>query len=208
MRRAVVIAAALLAALPPTLAVADGDPASDVLLGQNVFLPYSPVSPTVQRQLYAISDAARRAGYPIRIAVIAAKTDLGVVPALFGKPEAYARFLSSELAGVVNGPVLVVMPNGFGLSARGRQLPVTSLGGVTISPGADGLGTAAVTATERLAAAAGHALPASAASVSADIGASASTVRHSLAAMAVLTLLGAMGIATAFALRVRARRPG
>ncbi len=203
MRRVAVVALIALATLPPSLALADGDPASDVLLGQNVFLPYSPISQTMERRLYAICDAARQAGYPIRIALIAARTDLGVVPALFGRPQAYARFLSSELTGVVNGPVLVVMPDGFGLSARGRALPVQPLVGVSIAPGADGLGAAAVAATERLAAASGHALPASAATASGGLGASASTVRHALVAMVVLAALAAAAIAGAFVLRAR-----
>src|SRR5581483_4766273 len=119
--------AAVVLASAPAVALADGDPASDVLLGQNVFLPYSPISPTMQRRLYAVCDASRRAGYPVRIALIAARSDLGVVPALFGRPQAYARFLSSELAGVVNGPVLVVLPDGFGLVAQGHPLPVKAL---------------------------------------------------------------------------------
>src|SRR5690348_12025229 len=125
MRRLAALAAtlAVVAGLTlPAAALSDGDPASDVLLGQTVFLPYAPISPTVQRQIYAVTAAAAKAGYPLRVALIGAKSDLGVVPALFGKPGQYARFLSSELTGVVNGPVLVVMPSGFGLAARGNAL--------------------------------------------------------------------------------------
>ena len=123
---AVVAAAVLLglgAAVVPGSARADGDPASDVLLGQDVFLPYSPVAPAVQQHLYAVTAAARRAGYPLKVALISATTDLGVVPSLFGKPSSYAQFLSAELAGVVPGPVLVVMPSGFGLAVQGKPGP-------------------------------------------------------------------------------------
>ena len=101
---AVLLGVSLGAGAIPGTARADGDPASDVLLGQDVFLPYSPVSPAVQQRLYAVA-AARRAGYPIKIALIGAATDLGVVPSLFGKPAGYAQFLSAELAGVVAGAV-------------------------------------------------------------------------------------------------------
>ena len=123
---ALVLTALLLAGPLAALALADGDPASDVLLGQDVFLPYSPISTTSEHQLYAVTAAARQAGYPLKVALIAGKSDLGVLPALFGKPAPYARFLSSEMAGVVNGPVLVVMPDGFGLAAKGNALSISS----------------------------------------------------------------------------------
>src|SRR6185437_12299209 len=58
-------------------------------------------------------------------------------------------------------PLLVVMPNGFGLS--GPQQAVASgesaLQAIPISAGGGGLATAALTAVARLAAAAGHQLP-------------------------------------------------
>jgi hypothetical protein len=195
--------AVLMLLLAPSAALADGDPASDVLLGQNVFFPYSPISPSIQRRLYSVCDAARRAGYPVRIALIAARSDLGVVPALFGRPQAYARFLSSELAGVVNGPVLVVMPSGFGLARQGRSLSVAPLARVPVSAGTDGLGTAAIAGVQRVAAAAGHPLPASAELGSGGSGASGQTIRHALIAMAILAALAAVGIAGAFAARAR-----
>jgi hypothetical protein len=202
----VAVAAVLLglgAAVVPGSARADGDPASDVLLGQDVFLPYSPVAPAVQQRLYAVTAAARRAGYPLKVALISATTDLGVVPSLFGKPSSYAQFLSAELAGVVPGPVLVVMPSGFGLAVQGKPRATTPLTGLPIGAGPDGLGTAAVTATERLAAAAGHPLPAGAAGSSA--GAGAATIRHAVTAIAILALLAgaAMGAAA-----VARGRPG
>jgi hypothetical protein len=195
--------AALALMLAPGAALADGDPASDVLLGQNVFFPYSPISQSTQRRLYSVCDAARRAGYPVRIALIAARSDLGVVPALFARPQAYARFLSSELAGVVNGPVLVVMPSGFGLARQGRSLSLAPLARVTVTAGADGLGRAAITGVQRLAAEAGHPLPASAELVSSGSGASGQTIRHALIAMAALAILAAFGIAGALAARAR-----
>lgn len=197
------IAALMGATLAPSLASADGDPASDVLLAQNVFLPYSPISAAIEHRLYSISDAAGLAGYPLRIALIAARSDLGVVPALFGKPQAYARFLSAEMTGVVNGPVLVVMPDGFGLARSGRSLPIGALGTVPVTAGANGLGTAAITATERLADASGHRLPASSASASGTTGASPATVRHALIAIGVLGAIAAIGVGAAFVARSR-----
>jgi hypothetical protein len=206
MRRLAAIVATLVVAAAPAIANADGDPASDVLLGQNVFLPYSQISQRIERRLYAICDAARSAGYPLRIALIGARSDLGVVPALFGKPQAYARFLSAELGGVVTSPVLVVMPDGLGRARDGRPLPDAPLAGLRVAPGTDGLGTAAIAATERLAAAAHHPLPASAIASTGSTAASPSTVRHALIAIAILLALSAAAIAGA--LGARARRAG
>jgi hypothetical protein len=118
-RRAAVRIALLLAAFVlwlPGLAVADGDPASDTLLGENVFYPYSPpVARAVKLKLDAQAAAAKRAGFPIKVALIAAPTDLGAVPSLFGKPQAYARFLDQEISFRGAQPLLVVMPAGYGV---------------------------------------------------------------------------------------------
>jgi hypothetical protein len=191
--------------LTPVPARADGDPASDVLLGQDVFLPYSAISASAQRRLYAVTDAARQAGYPVRIALIGARTDLGVVPSLFGKPGTYARFLSTEVAGVVNGPVLVVMPGGFGLAVQGKPLSVSALRGVAIAPGTDGLAAAGVAATGLLAAAAGHPLPATASPSTVSPGASPETIGHARTAILALAALASAAIAAALLARSRRR---
>lgn len=200
-RTAAALAVALALLAPGGVALADGDPASDVLLSQNVFLPYSSISRAVQNRLYAICDAARASGYPIRVALIGARSDLGVVPALFGRPDAYARFLSSELTGVVNGPVLVVMPNGFGLASQGRTLPSSPVSGVAVAPGTDGLADAAIVAIGRLSAAAGHPLAPSATMPHAGPG--PGTVRHALIAIAILSVVSLIGIGSAFTARNR-----
>lgn len=204
-RAAAVAALGLLVAgqlLSPATVRADGDPASDVLLGQSVFLGYGTVSHAVAGRLYAVSAAAAAHGYPVRVAVIGARTDLGTVPVLFGRPARYARFLSSELP--QPGPVLVVMPQGFGLARGGRALPAGALTGLRVSPAADSLAAAAVTAVERLAAAAGHPLPPGAATSTGSGGASAGTIRHALIGLGVLALLAAAGIAAGWRARGRA----
>jgi hypothetical protein len=200
---ALVLAALVIAGPLAGLALADGDPASDVLLGQDVFLPYSPISTSSEHRLYAVANAAREAGYPLKIALIATKTDLGVLPALFGKPAPYARFLSSELAGVVNGPVLVVMPDGFGLAAKGHALSISALRSITTGSGADALASAAIAATSRLAAGAGHTVTVSSSSAGASLAASPATVRHAMTAILVLAGLAAVGMAGAVVLRLR-----
>jgi hypothetical protein len=168
-----------------------------------VFVPYStPVSNTFQRHLYAVTAAAKRAGYPIKLALIAGRSDLGAVSSLFGRPQRYANFLSYELTGIVSGPLLVVMPSGFGLAVGGSARSTAALAGIAIAPGSGGLARAAITATERLAAAAAHALPAGAAG-GGSLGASGATVRHAVTAVIVLLALAALGIGSGLVRRPR-----
>ena len=103
-------------------ALADGDPASDVLLGENVFYPFSPtVSNRLQAELNAETAAASRAHFPIKVALIASPADLGAIPSLFGKPQEYANFLDREISSSNNSPpLLVVMRSGYG--AQGLDL--------------------------------------------------------------------------------------
>lgn len=97
---------------------ADGDPASDVLLGESVFYPYSPpVSASVEKALGRTTAAAARARLPIKVALIASPVDLGVIPDLFGKPQQYAHFLEQEIAFQKPQPLLVVMAAGYGVQA-------------------------------------------------------------------------------------------
>ena len=152
------LAAVLVGALGPAEARADGDPASDVLLGQDVFYPYTPPVPaSVQGRLNAETAAAKRAGLPIKVALIASPVDLGVIPQLFGKPQAYADFLDKEISFNGPQPLLVVMHAGYGV----QSLPAAATrAAATLSPptgktSAD-LARAAITAVAKLAAASGH----------------------------------------------------
>jgi len=118
---AVVLAVVAVAAVCPPVALADGDPASDVLVYQPVFFPYNPAPPTAQRELNGLVKSADQQGLKIRVAVVQSPRDLGSIPTLFGKPSVYARFLSSELSSIWRDRVLVVMPSGYGL-AQGARL--------------------------------------------------------------------------------------
>ena len=96
---------------------ADGDPASDYLVSGQVFVSSQQgVESSAQRNLLATVGAANRAGFAIRVAIISSDYDLGSITALWRKPALYARFLGLELAPAYRGRLLVVMPNGFGLS--------------------------------------------------------------------------------------------
>ena len=74
------------AALVP-VALADGDPASDYLITQPAFLPFNaPVAKATSSEFLALLAASKKAGFEIRVAVIAAPSDLGAIPILFRKP--------------------------------------------------------------------------------------------------------------------------
>jgi uncharacterized membrane protein YgcG len=152
-----VLAVALLCA--PVPALADGDPASDMLLVQNVFYPFSPpVAPAIQRTLNAETAAAKRAHFPIKVALIASPADLGAIPSLFAKPQQYADFLDQEIS-FFGGKqlLLVVMPNGYGVQGL---TPSGTAAAAKLPPPAgrasDDLARAAIAAVPKLAAAAGH----------------------------------------------------
>lgn len=156
--RAAVLAAlaafAVLFALAPR-SPADSDPASDTLLAQDVFYPYQPaVSQGLTNALNQAVSEAHAAGLQIKVALIGGAVDLGGLPMLFGQPQKYSDFLEKEIA--FNGPVqlLVVMPQGFGLTAVGTPGELASL--AAPQPGPDGLARAAIGAVEKLAADAGH----------------------------------------------------
>jgi cytochrome oxidase Cu insertion factor (SCO1/SenC/PrrC family) len=137
---------------------ADGDPASDVLVYQNLFVTAeSGMSSAQQAEVTNLLASAAREGFPIRVAIIAAPVDLGAVPALFDKPAAYASFLGIELSLVYKQRLLVVMPNGFGFNWTGHSATAAYglLAKVPAGAGGAGLTTATVTAVRTLAAASG-----------------------------------------------------
>jgi hypothetical protein len=151
---------------PLTPALADVDPASDVLLLQNVFVPYQPeVCEQLKDQLKSLTDKTRQAGYPLKVAIIGSRQDLGGAPQFFGNPQGYAKFLGQELAvyghdvarDLSNVPLLVVMPQGFGTYQIRREAAAAAKT-VPIPKGADSneLAKAAALAIPKVATAAGH----------------------------------------------------
>jgi len=159
MRLASILTVLLLSGLlVPLGALADGDPASDVLLGENVFYPYTPPVPgSVQRTLDAETAAAKRAGFPIKVALIASPIDLGVIPDLFGKPQQYADFLDQEISFLGKQRLLVVMAAGYGAQgfAGPAKLAVSGLRAPAGKTSTD-LAQAAIMAVSKLASASGH----------------------------------------------------
>jgi hypothetical protein len=151
-RSRLIAALVLVALLLPVAARADADPASDTLYTGRVFLPLSAkISPRLARELAAVTLEAERAGRPVRVALIASKTDLGGVPQLFGKPTTYARFLASELQFVYPDKVLIVMPQGAALGDHARLVANADVLNTQVEPGPDGLALTAIALVRKLA---------------------------------------------------------
>jgi hypothetical protein len=194
-RLLVAVVAAAFLAVPA--AHADGDPASDYLLAQKTFIPFDAKVPKAQAdQLNAIVEEAKQKGFTIRVAVIATQFDLGAVPSLWRKPETYAHFLGQELFFVYKGRLLVVMPNGHGVSRGGKPLQSAQRVVDTLPKPGDGgaaLATAATRAVQRLAAQSGVRLEIPAAST----GGSTNSDRIMIAAIAgglALLVLAGLGV--------------
>ena len=121
MRRLAALAALALVVVP--LARADGDPASDYMLAVDVFVPFDgKISAARGAQVTALVAEAKQRGFPLKVALIVTRYDLGSVPSLWLHPHEYARFLGQEDFFAFKTRLLVVMPNGYGVSERGKTL--------------------------------------------------------------------------------------
>ncbi len=195
-----VLAVALGAGAAPPRARADGDPASDYLLANQVFLSAQTASMSrAQRQLVELVAEANRAHFAVRVALVPTEYDMGSITELWREPRVYARFLGLELSSTYRGRLVVVMPNGIGVEWAGhaaRPLYAT-LAAARVAPGDRTLASAGEAAVERLAAAAGVrlALP--------EAGSTSADPRHAvgddyvlLAVLAVLACAAVAGVVT------------
>jgi hypothetical protein len=142
---------ALLVGTAPALA--DGDPASDVLPTGNVFLPTPPPGSAAAQKLQEAVQDAYRHGYRLKVAVIASPSDLGAIPGLMNHPQAYAKFLGLELRFYYAGPLLIVMPIGYGVYDSGRTTATEQKILARLKPpgaGVDELTSKAAAVVERL----------------------------------------------------------
>jgi hypothetical protein len=200
-RRIGLVAALLLLVLPTAVARANGDPASDYLLVQSVFLPFNAkVDPKASKELSDTIRAADEKGFKIKVAVIGSRYDLGTAFSLYNKAQKYAQFLGLELSFQYRDHLLVVMPNGFGYSVDGKPDPK----GIAVlqnlpPPGKDPTRQveAATAAIRKLAAASGKPLPAS-------VGGGSSNTRDRITLAAGLVALAALLAAIVFWRRRRA----
>jgi hypothetical protein len=147
----------------PASSRADGDPASDVLVTQTVFVPWDAgVSGTQTAELAALLSLAARHGYPARVALIASASDMGSVTELWRQPQKYANFLGLELALSPHDTILVVMPNGLGAYHPGvaPAIAQAALARARTRAGHGDLAAVGAAAIQSLATADGHDLPA------------------------------------------------
>jgi hypothetical protein len=153
-RRGLAVCAALLAvATTASIARADGDPASDVLPTDSVYFPIDAPSQDAQSSLTSAVNAVYSNGNRVKVAVIATAEDLGAIPSLMNKPDDYAKFLGQELMGFYVGPLLIVMPNGWGVYDGGRSVSAENgvLNGIGVNGSSvDNLVRSAATAVQRL----------------------------------------------------------
>ena len=216
MRRLVVITAILASAalIAAPAGLADGDPASDVLVSNRLFNPVdSGISLSSQAHLEAVLDASARAGFPIRVALIASPSDLGTATVFWTEnPKYYAQYLWLELQDQTPGQILVVMPKGFGLyGARSgpQAIRSTELTVRATAPGpGDRLATAALSAVPLLARATGHLIPAAAlaeADQSAAQGDKTGAGTEFPSSAVIALVAGALLVALAWTLSLRAR---
>jgi hypothetical protein len=153
------LAAAIAVLCAPAVALAHGDPASHYLESGSLYpgFEHQP-SQKVELQLMGVLDAAKRAGYPIKVSLVSA-ADVADKPEMLNKPQEYAEYVVGALVGSripVEAPVVIVSPAGIGVAGPGaEQMP-----GVKTGHGGDALARAAMTAVRDIAAKAGHPLPA------------------------------------------------
>lgn len=188
-------------------ALADGDPASDVLITQTYYVPADANASAGQDgQLASLLRAADRAGLPIRLAVIPAKYDLGSAFGAWRRPQAYSEFLGYELSNSYKSALLIVMPNGFGLNWPGHSItrPLRSLSAIAIHSGRGGLLSAAEAAV-RVVAAAGGVRLAAAADTAATASSSASA-SGGIPTLAIVIVFAWALVIAAFIVVRRARR--
>jgi hypothetical protein len=200
------------ALLAPAAARADGDPASDVLLFQDAYLPYFPPPSKPEAQtLNRLLAQVRRDGYPMKVALIQSAGDLGAYPDLLGRPDDYAKLLASEIAFRVKHPhLLIVMAEG-GLAGRNLGKGHAVLDDVQIDTAAqsDGLVRAALEAVAKVASANGHetAVPEIKANAAPSTGGGKSHVALYVIA-GVIVALGLALIAVSLRIRSARRVPG
>jgi len=158
-RRAAIVVAVLALLVAPA-AHADGDPASDILFGDNVFLSLdSPQTSAKGRELERLTAAAAKQGLALKVAVIKSPTDLGAIPQLYGSAGKYARFLRTELGwGGFKGTLVVVMngtPGGAAVTGPAAAVARGHVSRLAIPPNAslDQLAGVAIQAVHGVAAA-------------------------------------------------------
>jgi hypothetical protein len=154
------LAAAIAVLCAPAVALAHGDPASHYLEAGSLY-PGFDLQPSqdVELQLMGVIDAAKHAGFPLKVAIVASEADVADNPEMLNKPQEYADYVVGALVGSrvpVDAPIVIVTPVGIGVAGPGAE----DMASVKTGQGGDALARAAMTAVRDIAAKAGHPLPA------------------------------------------------
>jgi hypothetical protein len=153
------LAAAIAVLCAPAVALAHGDPASHYLETGSLYPSFEhQPSQDVELQLIGVLDAAKKAGYPIKVSLVT-RADVADTPEMLNKPQEYAEYVVGALVGSripVEAPVIIVTPTGIGVAGPGAE----EMRGVVTGTTGDQLARAAMTAVRDIAAKAGHPLPA------------------------------------------------
>jgi|1186.fasta_scaffold440901_2 hypothetical protein len=154
------LAAAIAVLCAPAVALAHGDPASHYLETGSLYPSFEhQPSEDVELQLMGVLDAAKKAGFPIKVAIVAGEDDVSDNPEMLNKPQEYAEYVVGALVGsrvAVEAPVVIVTPAGIGVAGPGAE----EMRGVRTGTTGDALARTAMTAVRDIAAKAGHPLPA------------------------------------------------
>ena len=228
-RARLLLASALIALVPSGEALAHGDPTTHYLESGSLY-PSFAARPSQARELalMGLLQAAAERGYPVKVSLIGSIDDLVDAPEMFESPQRYAESVGSALGGrKLRAPVLVVSPNGFGVSGmqrRGKALrPVSRAEAHAFAHGidvpraeGDAMAAAASRVLRRLARSAGRPLPARVAPIALPTPAVASGSRpvprrsnateNSAAGWALFAVLGLVFAFAALAQRVRRQR--
>ena len=166
----VAIVAALVAA---PVAPGHGDASSHYLETDPLYPSFANrPSQALELRLLGLLQASARAGYPIKVAIVAGPEDLVDNLGMLKLPQPYAESVVRKIERRLEAPVLIVTPYGLGASGMasvdGRLRPLTTgdaqklVRGIVVPLRADGdqLARTAETAVRRVARAGGHRLPA------------------------------------------------
>jgi hypothetical protein len=155
-----VLAALLVLLTVPVAAWAHGDASTHYLETSDFYPGFSVkrASQASELQLMGLMDAAKHAGYPMKVSILGDESDVADQPEMLKHPQKYADWVAIELkrsSVELVGPVIIVSPSGVGIAGPGAEA-------LDIPTGTDGESfvAAASTAIRQLAQNAGHPLPA------------------------------------------------
>lgn len=156
----VLLAVVLVLLTVPVAAWAHGDPTTHYLESSDFYPGFSVKRPSqaTELQLMGLIDAAKQAGYPMKVSILGDESDVSDQPDMLKHPQKYANFVATELKRSnvpLVGPVVIVSPHGVGVAGPGARR-------LDLPTGTDGeqFAAAATTAIRELAQAGGHPLPA------------------------------------------------